>query len=161
MSDPREELLGRLADAVRANHRATDALDEIAGHILGVNRTDGRCLDILEQHGRMTAGELSRESGLTTGAITAVIDRLERAGYVQRTADPDDRRRVLVELTPKAHQASYEIYAPLGELSRPLLAGYSDERIELLIEFQRLSREVQEHHAATLRERLRAEREEP
>ncbi|MGI8505512.1 MAG: MarR family transcriptional regulator [Solirubrobacteraceae bacterium] len=59
-----------------------------------MNRTDGKFLDLLDQHGRMSAGQLSQESGLTTGAVTAAIDRLERAGHGQRCADPGDRRRV-------------------------------------------------------------------
>ena len=154
----REELLWQLTDAVRANQRATHVLDEVAGQILGVNRTDGRCLDILDQHGRMTAGELARESGLTTGAITAVIDRLERIGYVQRIADPNDRRRVLVDLTVRARDASIELFGPLADAAEPYLARYTDAELKLLIEFQRVSREVQERHAADLRERVQSRR---
>ncbi len=132
---------------------ATGAVDEAAGQVLGVNSTDQRCLDILDHHGQMSAGELARHSRLTTGAVTAVIDWLERAGYVQRTADPDDRRRVLVELTPAAHQASWELFGPLAEAAGPLLARYSDDELRLLIEFNVLGREVQERHAEWIRAR--------
>jgi DNA-binding MarR family transcriptional regulator len=103
----------------------------------------------------MSAGELARASGLTTGAITGVIDRLERLGYAQRVADPDDRRRVLVEPTPKARDLSWELFGPLAELVEPMMARYNDEQVELLIEFQRLGREVQERLAEGLREQLR------
>jgi DNA-binding MarR family transcriptional regulator len=151
----RNDLLRELGDSVRANQRATDTIDEIASQLLGVNRTDGRCLDILEQHGRMSAGHLARESGLTTGAITAVVDRLERAGYVHRLPDPHDRRRVLVELTPRAIQAAEELFGPLAEGAAPSLADYSDEDLRMLIEFHRVGREVQERHAEALRRRLR------
>src|SRR5689334_19744767 len=99
MSRDRREILQQLLDEIRAGQRATDAVDEAVTVAIGVNRTDGKCIDILHQHGRMSAGELAGHSGLTTGAVTAVIDRLEGMGYVRREADPADRRRVLVELT--------------------------------------------------------------
>jgi DNA-binding MarR family transcriptional regulator len=150
-SPAREELLQALGHAVRANQRATDAVDEAATQALRLNRTDGRCLDIMDQHGQMSAGELARQSGLTTGAITAVIDRLERIGYVQRVADPSDRRRVLVGPTQKARKDSWELFGPLADAIRPILSGYTDEDLQLLIDFHRMSREVQERHAAWIR----------
>ncbi|HUO73516.1 MAG TPA: MarR family transcriptional regulator [Solirubrobacteraceae bacterium] len=103
----------------------------------------------------MSAGELAQASGLTTGAITAVIDRLERAGYAQRVPDPADRRRVLIEPTQRAHDAAWELFAPLAEIAGPMLERYSDEDLRMLIEFNRLGRAVQERHAELLRERLR------
>jgi DNA-binding MarR family transcriptional regulator len=154
VSRDRSALLDQLGHEVRANQRATDVVDELAGELMGVNRTDGRCLDLLEHRGRISAGELARESGLTTGAITGVIDRLERLGYAHRIPDPDDRRRVLIEATPKAREAAWELFGPLSELAEPMLAGYSDEQLELLVEFQRLGRELQERHAEWLRSRL-------
>lgn len=159
-SDPpvnaRRALLEQLGDEVRANQRATAIVDDVAVELMGVNRTDGRCLDLLEHRGQMSAGELAKASGLSTGAITAVIDRLERAGYAQRVADPTDRRRVLIEPTAKARTMAWELFAPLAELVEPLLARYSDEDLKMLIEFNRLGREVQEHHAELLRERLKS-----
>jgi DNA-binding MarR family transcriptional regulator len=152
----RQQLLTELSDTVRANQRSTDLVDEVVGQLLGINRTDGRCLDILDHLGRMSAGELARQMGLTTGAITAVIDRLEQAGYVQRVADPADRRRVLVDSTPRARELGEELFGPLAEIALPRLARYSDEQIELLIEFHRLAIEIQERHLELLRERLRA-----
>jgi DNA-binding MarR family transcriptional regulator len=155
VTDARLQLMTQLGDEVRANQRATAIVDELAGDLMGVNRTDGRCLDLLEHRGQMSAGELARASGLTTGAITGVIDRLERAGYAQRVADPSDRRRVLIEPTPKARAVSWELFSPLVELVRPLMERYSDKDLELLVEFNRLGREVQEHHAEQLRVLLR------
>lgn len=144
----------RLGDEIRAGQRATDKIDELVTELLGVNRTDARCLDILDQHGRMTAGQLASASGLTTGAVTAVVDRLERSGYARRVADPEDRRRVLVELTEKARELSWELMGrPLMEASQPIIARYSDEELELLLEFARTSRELQEQHAEWLRGR--------
>src|SRR4051794_32053548 len=65
---------------------------------LGLNLTDLSCTGILSAEGPITAGRLAELTGLTTGAITGVIDRLERAGYVRRESDPNDRRRVVVTL---------------------------------------------------------------
>lgn len=152
----RAELLQELAGEIRANQRATDAVDDAASEVMGINRTDGKVLDILDQFGRMSAGEVARHSGLTTGAVTAVIDRLEGSGYVQRVADPGDRRRVLVDVTDKTRKLTWELMGkPLSEAARPVLERYSDEQLELLIEFTRSGREFQERHAEWLRRRLK------
>jgi len=155
LTPERQALLAELSDEVRANQRATDTVDDVAAQLLGVNRTDARCLDLLDQHGQLSAGALAAASGLTSGAITAVVDRLERLGYAHRVTDPSDRRRVLVELTPKARELSWELFGPLAEAVAPLLADYSDDQLRLLIDFHRLGREVQQQHAAWLRARLR------
>src|SRR4051794_30507440 len=77
----RQELYERITDAVRAYQRSVDLRDEIACVIMGITRPDGRCLDLLHNNGPMTAGRLATESGLTTGGVTAVIDRLEKGGW--------------------------------------------------------------------------------
>jgi DNA-binding MarR family transcriptional regulator len=154
-SPERQRLYEELGHEVRATQRATDMVDDLVCELLGINRTDARCVDILDQHGRMSAGDLAQASGLTTGAITAVIDRLERAGYARRVPDPADRRRVLVELTPSAHKASVELMVePMAELTRPMATRYSNEQLRLFIEFTRTGREIQERHAEWLRARL-------
>jgi DNA-binding MarR family transcriptional regulator len=159
-SPERLQLYAELGDEVRANQRATDVVDDLVCDLLGVNRTDARCLDILEQDGSMSAGALAQASRLTTGAITAVIDRLERAGYARRVSDPSDRRRVLVEPTDKASEAATELMAePMRELYLPLASRYSDDELRLIIEFTREGRELQERHSEWLRERLSAQRE--
>jgi DNA-binding MarR family transcriptional regulator len=152
----RTQLLHQLTDEIRAGQRATDAVDEAVTAVMGINRTDGKILDILDQFGRMSAGELARHSGLTTGAVTAVIDRLERAGYVERVADPGDRRRVLVDVTDKTRRLTWELMGrPLGEAARPLIERYTAEQLELLLDFTRAGRQMQERHAEWLRERLK------
>jgi DNA-binding MarR family transcriptional regulator len=155
-SPERQRLYLELGAEVRASQRATDVVDDLVCQLLGVNRTDARCLDILDEHGSMSAGDLAEASRLTTGAITAVIDRLERGGYARRVPDPSDRRRVLVEPTAKAYQASMELMvAPMGELTRPMASRYTEEQLRMFIEFTRSGREIQEKHAEWLRERLR------
>ena len=158
----RQRLYLELGAEVRASQRATDVVDDLVCQLLGVNRSDARCLDILDEHGRMSAGDLAEASRLTTGAITAVIDRLERAGYARRVPDPSDRRRVLVEPTEKAYQASMELMVvPLGELTKPLAARYNDEQLRQFIDFTREGREIQERHAEWLRARLDERRAQP
>jgi DNA-binding MarR family transcriptional regulator len=154
LSRDRQQILQELLDEIRASQRATDAVDEAASRAIGINRTDSKCIDILEQHGRMSAGELARHSSLSTGAVTAVIDRLERLGYVRRVADPSDRRRVLVELTPGIVKRIEQLMGPLGDAGFPLLERYSDDQLELLVEFTRAGREIQERHAQWLREQI-------
>jgi len=151
-SPERLQLYRELGDEVRANQRATDAVDELLADIIGINRTDARCMDILDQHGSMSAGDLAEASRLTTGAITAVIDRLERAGLARRVPDPSDRRRVLVEPTDKAYEPMRRLYLPMAE-------GYSEQDLRLILDFTRRGRELQERHAEWLRERLTAQSE--
>jgi DNA-binding MarR family transcriptional regulator len=153
MSRDREVLLRELGDRVRATQRATDLVDEAAAALMGVNRTDGRLLDVLHQHGALSAGALAAESGLTTGAITAAIDRLERAGYARRVRDVADRRRVLVELTEDARRKIWELFGPLAATADKL-DQYSESDLELLVAFHALSEEIQQQHAAWLRRRL-------
>jgi DNA-binding MarR family transcriptional regulator len=151
----REQLLRELGDEVRASQRATDTVDELVCELLGINRTDGRCLDILDQHGRMTAGRLGELSGLSSGAVTGVIDRLERGGYARRVPDPDDRRRVLVELTPKTQTLAWELMGgPMSDAAQPIIKRYTVEQLEMLLDFTRRGRQIQERHADWLRSRL-------
>jgi DNA-binding MarR family transcriptional regulator len=160
ISPDRLQLYAELGDEVRANQRATDAVDELLAESLGINRTDARCMDILDQHGRMSAGDLAQESRLTTGAITAVIDRLERAGLARRVPDPSDRRRVLVEPTERAIQFANELMVePMRKLYLPMAERYSDDDLRLILDFTRRGRELQECHAEWLRERLSAQSE--
>lgn len=155
VSAGRQRLFEQLGAEVRANQRATDVVDELICQILGVNRTDARCLDILDEHGSMTAGELARESRLTTGAITAVIDRLEDAGLARRVRDPNDRRRIRVVPTPDAAELAMELMVePMRAQWGPLGALYTDDQLRLFIDFTRRGRELQEGHAQWLRERL-------
>jgi DNA-binding MarR family transcriptional regulator len=151
----REALLDQLTLETRANQRATDVVDSVVCELLGINRTDARCLDVLDERGRMSAGELAAASRLTSGAITAVVDRLERFGYVRRVADPADRRRVLIEPTPEVYEAGRELMHVMTEEARPMVERYSDDQLRLIIEFTRAGRGLQERHAEWLREKLR------
>src|SRR4051794_31010899 len=95
----RAEVTWALVRAWRAARLQTDLLDDAAFAKLGINRTDGRCLDVLST-GPLPASTLASACGVTGNAMTTVIDRLADKGLVQRQPDPADRRRVLVSLTP-------------------------------------------------------------
>jgi|SRR5579872_1166465 len=132
---------------LRRNQLLTQMLDEAAAQYLGINTTDGRALDAIDQAGRITAGDLARELRLSTGAVTAIIDRLEKAGYAKRVADPDDRRRVLVEPTAKVQKLSSQIYG--GPEDALIWAkGFSDADLEVLIRFHEQGRDWLEQHLA-------------
>jgi DNA-binding MarR family transcriptional regulator len=83
--------------------------------------------------------------------VTAVIDRLEKAGYARRVGDPNDRRRVLVELTPLARERAQVIWGPFG-VFRKELAKLSVDQLQWLLEFQRRGREYNEQRAKVVRE---------
>ncbi|HEY0280751.1 MAG TPA: MarR family transcriptional regulator [Solirubrobacterales bacterium] len=150
----RKELIRELFDATRANQVATDKMDEAGGLALGVNRTDGRCLDLVDQAGRISAGELAAQAGLTTGAMTAVLDRLEKKGYVRRVADPEDRRRVLLEATDEMRTRGWAIWGAISERAMPRLEKLTVSEIEFLIEYMEFSTELNETRAAEVRAEL-------
>src|SRR3954468_4449795 len=100
----REDALVELTEELRLSGVTNDITDQVVADYLGLNRTDTRCLDIVERLDGVSAGRLATEAGLSTGAVTTVLDRLERAGYARWVQDPGDRRRVLVELTPSARR---------------------------------------------------------
>lgn len=102
---------------------------------VGLNATDMESLDFLNLYGPMTAGRLAELSGLTTGAVTGVIDRLEAAGYVRRERDPKDRRRVIIQPRPERFGDFTPYYGPLYELMTNLLARYSDAELTLLLDY--------------------------
>jgi DNA-binding MarR family transcriptional regulator len=150
----RRELIEAINLEVRRSQNRTDEYDEAVAHAVGVNRTDMRCLDILAQEGGATAGRLATLMGLTTGAITTVVDRLEAAGFARRERDETDRRRVRVALTEKAHSELMPFYAPLQEMSEQLFSGYTEEQLELLLGFLVEAGARHEEILAALRERL-------
>ena len=143
-SRSRRELLDRLSLAIRASQNASEAFDEYVATATGINRTDMRCLDILSQRGPITAGQLARAMHLSSGAITTLVDRLERAGYARRRRDTEDRRRVLVELVPGKIERAMPYYAPLYHGTVRLLENHSDQEIELMIDFLEQGRQMVE-----------------
>lgn len=155
MSSKKRKLFEQLNDEIRRAQVATDRYDQAVAEAVGANRTDMRCIDILDREGPITAGRLAEAAGLTSGATTTAIDRLERAGFARRMADPSDRRRVLVELVPQALGAAYEFYAEHARHGERLYRRYDEQQLRLLLEFVREGRELNEREAAKLEQRHR------
>jgi len=149
-SEERTKLLVELIAANRAYQSAVEKMDEAFCRLLGVNRTDGRCLDVIDQRPGLTAGELATAVGLSPGAVTTALDRLEQRGFVRRTRDPEDRRRVMVELTEEANRAAWEAYGPLGQMGAPMIEEMSDRDLATLIRFLRGGTEINERRAQEL-----------
>src|SRR6187397_2137203 len=101
------------ADAVGRLITRSIAAHEAVAASLGINPTDLRCLQLIAEESDLTPSRLAELSGLTSGAVTGVLDRLEREGFVRRDADPDDRRRVFVRVDPKRMAAMAAAYRPL------------------------------------------------
>jgi DNA-binding MarR family transcriptional regulator len=93
------------------------------------------CMDFLNLEGRMTAGRLAELTGLTTGAITGVIDRLEKAGYVRRERDDSDRRKVFIAVVPETTARIGRLYVPMQQSMQKLWSRYSEEELQLLLRF--------------------------
>jgi DNA-binding MarR family transcriptional regulator len=147
----KKDLADQLIHLARAHEAANDAFDEVACQKLGINRTDLRCLNIVDNQGRMTAGRLAEQSGLTTAAVTSVLDRLERAGYARRVRDQEDRRQVIVELTPLLAERAGSIWGPLGEEAMAAFARLSVQELNGIADFFRLGIELNERHVERVR----------
>jgi DNA-binding MarR family transcriptional regulator len=133
-----------LAAAMRGYQVALDVFDDAVANKLGLNRTDFRCVDILDQHQPMTAGALAQATRLTSGAITFALDRLEQAGFVRRIRDETDRRRVLVELVPAAQRQAARIHEPLVRDARAAMSKYTASELAVICDFLIAAREIYE-----------------
>jgi len=154
-AESRDDVLSEVAEELRLSGVTNDIADQAVADYLGLNRTDTRCLDIIERLDGVSAGRLASEAGLSTGAVTTVLDRLERAGYARRVQDPGDRRRVLVELTPAARSELQQLYAPLTDATMRQLEGYTTDEVSLVRDFLRDNRRLNEVHAERVRVRRR------
>ena len=137
MSDDRDDSeMARLRRQVGLSLRALgsdlDALDEAVAARFRLHRTDLRCLEIVARGGPLSAGALAEQAGLSTSAVTSVIDRAERSRNLRRLSDAKDRRRVLVEVTELGRQRGREAFSGLMQGTDRLLRSYSPEELRLL-----------------------------
>ena len=131
----RADLLEALVRAVRqVSAQSVLISDTIAGQV-GMNSTDLEGLDLLFLAGPTTAGRLAAHTGLSTGAMTAVLDRLERARFVRRRRDATDRRRVLVEALPRALETLQPFYTPLAAAMSELHGSYGDRELAVIVDY--------------------------
>jgi DNA-binding MarR family transcriptional regulator len=108
---------------------------QAVGQLLGINVTDMKCLDLMLLKGPVSPTDLAGHTGLSTGATTAVIDRLERAGLVDRRPHPSDRRGTTLILSRKAARKLPQLFESLGNAMATLVLSYSRNDLEVLIDF--------------------------
>jgi DNA-binding MarR family transcriptional regulator len=147
---PSNDLIQSVATEIALFQHATGSVDEAAAALLGLNSTDLRCLGRLFL-GPRTAGELAAECGLSRGAMTTALDRLERSGYAQRVRSTTDRRQVTVEMTPRAVEISDAIWGPIARSGIAELREFTEEQLSFLLDFLRRGRELQENEAERIR----------
>ena len=145
------ELFNALLEASRRLSTQTVFFHQAAAKYLGLHITDHKCLDIVLSTGRATAGQLAELTGLTTGAITSVINRLEKAGFVRRAKDPNDLRVVYVEPIPANLRPLGDIFGPLAEAMSALFARYSEDELRLILDYTERSIQVLAREAERLR----------
>ena len=154
-STERQRLETEFLLAVRRNGSIIQLLGQVSAERIGINATDLNCLNIVALTGPMTAGELARQTGLTTASITGVLDRLEEGGFVRRERDPKDRRRVIVNLNPGPGLRKIgPTFGPLVKAWRAAAASYSDEELQLLLGFQRRFEDIVRGQLARLRDEV-------
>src|ERR1700731_2261550 len=132
---------------------ATILFHQTVADRLAMNVTDHKCAGILAQSGPITAGELAGRTGLTTGAITGVIDRLEKAGFARRAKDPGDRGRVMIEpIVKQIESAIYPLFESMAAASRELCECYSTDELAVIRDFTMRARQMAGEEVRKLRE---------
>ncbi len=125
---------------------------------MGLSQGDHKALDLIndaaDTGSPMTAGQLAEATGLTSGAITGVIDRLEKANLARRAPDAQDRRKVVLQPTHARDNEFWELLAPIAEATASGLQAYSDAELELISKFIRHSIEVTKQETSRLREAI-------
>jgi DNA-binding MarR family transcriptional regulator len=136
---------------VRLSTSLTVLFSQAVADRLGVHSTDIETMDLLHIFGPMTAGQLAERSGLTSGATTRLIDRLERAGFVTRRHDDADRRRVIIEPSWEQAAAVMSCFEPMGRRMGQLWSTYTPEQLAVIIDFMQRGNEIMLEENARLR----------
>jgi DNA-binding MarR family transcriptional regulator len=148
----KKSLIVEVIREFRASGNMDRAFDGLAADRLGVTETDLHCLNIIESSGGLSAGELATASGLTAGAITGVLDRLETVGFARRVPDPADRRRVNVEVTPAFYKSAEPIWSPVaGDWESTLSKRFTAQELDLISDFLRATNQIGRRHLERLR----------
>jgi DNA-binding MarR family transcriptional regulator len=141
--------------------QASAMLNHAVAERLGLHPTAWECLTLLFEHGAMPAGRLAELTGLTTGAITGLVDRLEAAGYVTRQRDPEDRRRVIVEPVPSALQDVQPLFDPMLADMHEVHGAYTSQEMEAMQACLHGAAQVLRKHALRIRSETAAQRHPP
>ncbi|GAA2601416.1 MarR family transcriptional regulator [Dactylosporangium fulvum] len=134
-SAARRELIAQVHEGLRSFTAYAVLFSQAVADKLGLNATDSRCVDLLSRTGPVTAGKLAELTGLTTGAVTGIIDRLERAGFVRRVRDPGDRRRVIIELVPDRENEAWAHLSSVRDSVDRLLDRYDAKELTAIASF--------------------------
>jgi DNA-binding MarR family transcriptional regulator len=144
--DLKRDLEKQVLAAARDNGISSVLFRNALARRLGLNITDSECLSLLAIKGISTPTELARYTGLTTGSATAMLDRLEKAGFIMRKPNPKDRRGVLIEINPKWGETARPLVRGVQQAHAELIAGYSDEELKTIADFlTRFTNNVTEH----------------
>jgi DNA-binding MarR family transcriptional regulator len=154
-------LIDELDRAGRRLSTATILFHQAVADRLGLHPTDHKCIDLLASAGSTTAGELAEATGLSTGAITGVIDRLEAAGFVRREDDPNDRRRVIIRVVPKRYRDIARLFEPLAAASARLSTRYSAQELSTILDFMTRGAEMLREATLELRKQAPTARGKP
>jgi DNA-binding MarR family transcriptional regulator len=152
----RKKIIDQLLDVGREQSALTVMFHSAIGARLGLSATEHKALDIIMRAGPVTAGRLAELTGLTTGAVTGLIDRFEKAGFVRRVRDPNDRRKVMIEMKyGKQIDQMYKRVTPLfeafGQALHELYDQYTDEELELILDFQKKGNDLLQKQITNLR----------
>jgi DNA-binding MarR family transcriptional regulator len=148
----REGVLAGVIAALRSLNRQAVLFTDAVADRLGIAGTDVECLEVLVSGGSVTAGQLADATGLSTGAVTRMVDRLVQSGYVRRNPDPTDRRRVIVEITPERADTIRPLFASLETAIRAGIDRYSDEQLAVALDVVQTALEVTRAETANARE---------
>ncbi|GAA1262567.1 hypothetical protein Psi02_75050 [Planotetraspora silvatica] len=148
----RDAVLRDVHEGLRSFTAYAVLLSHAVAERLGLSATDSRCVDLLDRHGPITAGRLAELTGLTTGAVTGIVDRLERAHFVRREKDPADRRRVILRLVPERESEAFADLASMTGRVDEILARYDDRELAAIADFLRRSGTGTAEEIARLRE---------
>ena len=133
--DRKRELVTQVIRDAREYSVGMVSFHQAVGRILGLNVTDMKCLDVMTMKGSATPSQLAEQTGLSSGATTAMIDRLEKAGLVERHPHPNDRRGTVLLLTKQAMQKLPLLFESLGNAMLVLISGYSQRELAVLADF--------------------------
>ena len=126
---------------------------ETVARTIGMSAAESRCLGVLAEMGTATPGQLAQATGLTTGAITGIVDRLEKAGFARREPNPDDRRSLLVraQRQDEVGQLLGPIYGSLAAAMAEMSGRYTPDQLEIIGRYLSDTTEVLKAETAKLR----------
>jgi DNA-binding MarR family transcriptional regulator len=148
--ESRKQLVTQVIRGAREFSIGTVLFHRAVGQILGVNVTDMKCLDMMTLQGSATPSQLAAHTGLSSGATTAMIDRLERAGLVERQPHPKDRRGTILVLTEEAMRKLPSLFSSLGTAMETLVSSYPQKELAVLNDFFTKARVLWQEERAKL-----------